>query len=426
MPRRPSLAPVWALLCLMTAITATAGGLAAPLPAGAQAPPPGAAYPGKAWILVDADTGKILDAFDEHEALPPASTTKLMTALVATEKLAPGTTVTVGPDAAAQPAMRIGMVAGQQWPLDAAMHSLMMVSANDAAYALAEAASGSLPAFADDMTAAAVRYGMVDSHFADPAGFDDASAFGGGNRVSAYDLAIAARNVLAVPELMAMAGTTKYTFDGPDGHSHVLYSHDKLLGRYAGATGLKTGYTALAGHTFVGTATRDGRTMIAVVLNSDDTYGVASKLMDKGFATPADAPGLGDLLPPVRVQPYRPPLAATLIPGKAPGKAAKAPKDAISTAAAKPVAEHRPVKRSGAAGALTVLFFAVGSTAGVVVALRRRAQRRRRERAARRRRLAEIRRAAYLDALTDDSWDVEMAVPVQGQFDEPVPLQPAE
>jgi D-alanyl-D-alanine carboxypeptidase len=423
MPRRPSLAPVWALLCLMTMMTV---GLAAGAhPAGAQAPP-GAPYPAKAWILVDADTGKVLDAYDEHEALPPASTTKLMTALVVTEKLAPGATFAVGPDAAAQPAMRIGMVAGEHWARDAALHSLMMVSANDAAYALADAASGNLAAFADDMTVAAVRYGMLDSHFADPAGFDDASAFGGGNRVSAYDLAIAARNVLAVPELMAMAGTKKYTFDGPDGHSHVLYNHDRLLGGYPGATGLKTGYTTLAGHTFVGTATRDGRTMISVVLNAGDTYGVASKLMDKGFATPPDVPGIGEPLPAVRVQPYRAPLAATLVPGKAPGKAGKTAKNAISTAAAKPVAEHRPVKRSGAAGTVTVLFFVIGSTAGVVVALRRRAERRRKERAVRRRRLAEIRRAAYLDALTDDSWDVEMAVPVQGEFDELAPFQPTE
>jgi len=424
MPRRPSPVPVWALLCLLT--LTVLGAVAAPAPAGAQAPPPGAPYRAKAWILADADTGKVLDAYDEHEALPPASTTKLMTALVAMEKLAKDATFTVGADAAAQPAMRIGMVAGEQWTLDAALHSLMMVSANDAAYALADAASGNLAAFANDMTAAAVRYGMVDSRFADPAGFDDATAFGGGSRVSAYDLAIAARNVLAVPDLMAMAGMTKYTFDGPDGHSHVLYNHDRLLGRYTGATGLKTGYTALAGHTFVGTATRDGRRMISVILNSDDTYGVASKLMDKGFATPADAPGLGESLPPVRVQPFRVPLAATLIPGKASGKAARAGKGGVSTAAARPVAEHHPVKSSGASGTLTVLFFVVGSTAGVVVALRRRAERRRRERAAHRRRMAELRREAYLEALTDDTWDVEMAVPVQGQFDALAPLPSAE
>ena len=396
-------------------LTAPVLGLLGASPAGAQTPPPGP-FPAKAWILADADTGKVLDAFDEHEALPPASTTKLMTALVVSEKLPVDAALTVGPGAAAQPAMRIGMVAGERWTLDAALHSLMLVSANDAAYALAEAASGNLSTFADDTNAAAARYGMVDSHFADPAGFDDASAFGGGSRMSAYDLAIAARNVLAVPDLAAMAGTTKYTFDGPDGKPHVLYNHNKLLGRYAGATGLKTGYTALAGHTFVGTATRDGRTMIAVVLNGDDTYGIASKLMDKGFATPPDAPGLGPVLPPVRVQAYRPPLASTLVPAKPSGRAAKARKPALSTVGAQPVAEHHPVG-GGAGGGVTVVFLFIGSTGGIIVLLRQRAERRRRERRARRRRLAEVRRQAYLDALTDDEWDVEIAIPVQGQFE---------
>ena len=402
MPRRPSPAPVGALLCLITLILP-----ARPAPAGAQAaPPPGQPIPAKAWILADADTGKVLDAFNEHEALPPASTQKVMTALVAVEKLGRDTTFTVGTTAAAQAAMRIGMVAGQQWPLDQALHSLMMVSANDAAYALAEAASGNVEAFANDMNAAAARFGMVDSRVADPAGFDGAEGYNGGSRVSAYDLAIAARNFLAVPELTTIVGLREYRFDGPDG-PHLLYNHNKLLSRYPGATGLKTGYTSLAGSTFVGTATRDGRTMIAVVLNTTNMYGIAGALLDKGFATPAGAPGLGATLPPVRVQAFPPPKAAAVVPGKA-------------------VAEQHPVGGGGGFRALTVLFFVVASTAGVVVTLRRRAERRRRARAERRRQLAEVRRAAYQAAIIDDTWDVEMAIPVQGQFDALAPLPTSE
>jgi D-alanyl-D-alanine carboxypeptidase (penicillin-binding protein 5/6) len=393
---------VWALLCLATIILTA---VARPAPAGAQtaAPPPGQPWPAKAWILVDADTGKVLDAFNEHEALPPASTQKIMTALVAAEKLSPDATFTVGATAAGQAAMRIGMVAGQQWALDQALHSLMLVSANDAAYALAEAASGSLDAFAADMNAAAARYGMVDSRFSDPAGFDGLEGREGGSRVSAYDLAIAARNFLSVPELTAIVGLREYRFDGPDGQPHVLYNHNKLLARYPGATGLKTGYTSLAGSTFVGTATRSGRTMIAVVLNTTNMYGIAGALLDKGFATPADAAGPGATLPAVRVQAFRPLTASAALPGKA-------------------VAEQHPVGGRGSR-AVTVLFFAIGSTAGVVVAARRRAERRRRQRLERRRHLAEMRRAAYLAALGDDTWDVEMAIPVQGQFDtlEPMP-----
>jgi D-alanyl-D-alanine carboxypeptidase len=398
MPRRPSPAPVWALLCLLTAIL---GGFAVPAPASAQTQtpplPPGAPFPAKSWILVDADTGKVLDAFNEHEALPPASTQKIMTALVATEKLPHDATFTVGPVAAAQAAMRIGMAAGQQWTIDQALHSLMMVSANDAAYALAEAASGNIETFATDMNATAARFGMVDSRFSDPAGFDGLEGFNGGSRISAHDLAIAARNLLAVPELTAIAGLREYRFDGPDG-PHVLYNHNKLLARYPGSTGLKTGYTSLAGNTFVGTATRDGRTMIAVVMNTTNIYGIATALLDKGFATPADAAGLGDPLPPVRVQPFQAAQAAALIPGKA-------------------VAEQHPMRSAGFSRMLLVLLFVIGSAGGAVVALRRRAERRRRARAARRRALAELRRAAYRAALSDDDWDVEMAIPVQAQFE---------
>ena len=366
---------MWALLCLVTVT------LFGHRPSGsgrrADGPTTRAPYPAKAWILVDADTGKVLEAFNEHEALPPASTQKIMTALVAAEKLTRDSSLTVGTMAAAQAAMRIGMAAGEQWALDHALHSLMMVSANDAAYALAEAASGGArDAFAADMNAAAARYGMVDSRFADPAGFDGAEGFNGGSRVSAYDLAIAARNYLAVPELTAIVGLREYRFDGPAAMPHVLYNHNKLLARYPGATGLKTGYTSLAGNTFVGTATRDGRTMIAVVLNSTNMYGISAALLDQGFATPADAPGLG------AVAAARP---GPGLPGpcQARGRRGRGRRSIRSVVAGRRIAHRLPRRRR------------LGRRRRSWP-LRRRAERRRRARAERRRRLAAIRRAAYL------------------------------
>jgi hypothetical protein len=164
--------------------------------------------------------------------------------------------------------------------------------------------------------------------------------------------------------------------------------------------------------------------MISVVMNADDTYGVASALMDKGFATPADAPSPGGVvLPPVRVQAFRAPEPATLVPGKAVRSAGR---KAVRAASAQPVAEHRPVGGGGASRLLTVLFLLAACTGGIVLAVRRRAERRRRARMARRRRLAELRRTAYLEALDDDSWDLEMAIPVQGQLDELAPLPTGE
>ncbi|HLF39902.1 MAG TPA: hypothetical protein VI854_00370 [Acidimicrobiia bacterium] len=374
-------------LGVLLALAAAGWGLA-PTPAEAQTtvpslPPP--MLPAKAWILVDADSGNVLGGQSHHEALPPASTTKLMTALVAIEKLAPDTILTVGPRAAGQPAMRIGMQEGQGWPFAPALHALLMVSANDAAYAVAEAASGSLEAFATDMNTAAGRYGMLDSTFNDPAGFDDSASFNGGSRVSAYDLAIAARNVLAVPQLAAIAVIPEYRFRGPL-REHRLLNHNKLLRRYPGAIGLKTGYTRRAGHTFVGAATREGRTMIAVVLDADDTYGTAADLLDRGFATPKDDEGTGERLPSVKVRPFRPALASALVEDKVSetGEAAVAGGDG-----------WRP--------GTGTLFLA--STGGAALAYRRRTVRERRRRAERRRRMAENHRREMLRMVDPEGWD---------------------
>ena len=317
-----------------------------PASAAGAAPVPRA----KAFILVDADSGAVLAGQDHHSPLPPASTTKLMTALVAVEKLPEEAVFVVGDIAAAQPAMRIGMRAGQGWALAPALHSLLMVSANDAAYALAEAASGSLAGFAADMNASAARYGMKDSVFNDPAGFDDSASFKGGSRVSAYDLAVAARNFLAVPELVSIAALPEYGFQGPSGRQHRLLNHNKLLRRYPGAIGLKTGYTRQAGHTFVGAARRDGRTMIAVVLNTDDTYGSAAALLDFGFATARGDTGIGETVPEPRVRPFEPPIATTLV-----------------------QSTEEPVKAGGGRWLSRLTLFLLASTGGVV-ALRRRAQ----------------------------------------------------
>jgi serine-type D-Ala-D-Ala carboxypeptidase (penicillin-binding protein 5/6) len=368
------------LLVLLAMATAWTAALAVPAEGQQDKPPP------KAFVLVDADSGAVLAAGNAHEPLPPASTTKLMTALVAVEKLPRGAVFEVGDRPAAQLAMRIGMQAGQSWNLTDALHSLIMVSANDAAYALAEAASGSLKRFAADMNDAAIRYGMQDSSFNDPAGFDDSSAYNGGSLVSTYDLAIAARNFLAVPELAAISVKPEYRFTGP-GREHRLLNHNRLLKRYPGAIGLKTGYTRRAGHTLVAAATREGRTMIAVVLNADDPYGAAAGLLDQGFATPPDARGTGERLPAVAVRAF-PLRAASAAPGH---NALGAP---------------QPSQGGGGRGLLRFLTLAPLGLGITVAALRQRALRRRRQRAERRRRLAETRRQEMARMYDDEDWDL--------------------
>ncbi len=254
-------------------------------------------HPG-AWILVDADTGAVLSAHNIHEALPPASVVKVMTALVALEQAPLESEVTISAEAAGRPARRIAMVEGQVWPLDDALASMLIVSANDAAYAIAESVSGDLESFAADAQRIGARYGMQDSVLRDPAGLDDDTfAHDGGSRFSAYDLAIAARNLLEIPELAQYPPMETYEFVGPDGIQHRLLGQNLLIGTYDGATGLKTGSTDLAGNTLIASAERDGRTMIAVVLNDVDTYGTATRLLDEGFASEAGAAGIGEVLP---------------------------------------------------------------------------------------------------------------------------------
>jgi D-alanyl-D-alanine carboxypeptidase len=286
-----------AITCCLTALGAGVGRATA-APAAAPVPPRG-------FIVADAGTGEILEAHNSHVAYPPASTTKIMTALTAIERLSPDAKITVSALAASQPASNINMKQGQRWTLADALDSLMVVSANDAAYAIAEATSGNIGAFAKAEAATGRQLGLKDSTFNDPAGLDDGNAYRGGPLMSAYDIAISTRNALRVPVLAHLAASPSVSFVGPDGVHHTLVNHNKLVSEhlYPGATGFKTGFTDKAEHTLIATATRNGRTLIAVILGTGDAYGWAARLLDTGFGTPPGH-GTGASLPPVRVTTY--------------------------------------------------------------------------------------------------------------------------
>jgi D-alanyl-D-alanine carboxypeptidase len=304
---------VFSVCMALVALLAAASVALTPRPAGAALPQQAQSPPPKAYIVVDVATGTVLAADHEHDALRPASTAKVMTALTAVERLAPDALVNVSPLAAAQPASRINMQAGQQWPLRDAIASLLLASANDAAYAIAESAGGSLDGFVAAMEDTARRLGMEDSTFADPAGLDDDTSFNDGPRMSAFDVAIATRNAIAVPELAAWGALRYHEFVDPTGLERSLTNHNKFLPGasrgYAFATGFKTGFTSRAGHTLTATATRDGRSLIAVIIDTYDTYGWAAQLLEQGFATPNGA-GTGARLPDVAVSPYADRVAA--------------------------------------------------------------------------------------------------------------------
>jgi serine-type D-Ala-D-Ala carboxypeptidase (penicillin-binding protein 5/6) len=244
----------------------------------------------RAYVLVDADTGAVLAERDGRVRFLPASTSKVITALVAVQHIAPGAMVPVSPRAEGMPARKINLKAGQQWKLEDLLHALLITSANDAAVALAQAAAGSDEGFVRLAAETARRLGMADDPVInDPAGLDDSFSFGGGNQISARDLAIAARALLAQPLLTEIVAKRDYRFVGGDGLPHRLTSHNRLLAAYPGAIGIKTGATDRAGPALIGAATREGRTMIAVVIKAPDTAGYVAKLLDQGFATPVAA-----------------------------------------------------------------------------------------------------------------------------------------
>ena len=199
------------------------------------------------------------------------------------------------------PADKISMKQGEVWTLDDSLHALLLSSANDAAVALAERAGGTVEGFQQIFAATAAGLGLADHPVLnDPAGLDGPDGVEGGNLVSARDLAMAARALLDQPTLAAIVATPIYYFTGPDGFHHRLTNHNKLfLTTYPGAIGVKTGYTSRAGHCLIAAARRDGRTMLAVVMNSANPTQAAKDLLDEGFATPVEAEPTADRLPPV-------------------------------------------------------------------------------------------------------------------------------
>ena len=264
--------------------------LVAPRPAAAAPAPPAApaTQEPEGYILVDADTGKVLAGKNEHQAHLTASTVKLLTALAALERLPLDSDVPITARAAGQPTYKIDMREGEVWKLDDALHSLLIISANDAAFAIAERTSGSVEQFGKD----------ADRHRASPgrAGHDDQrprrarrlAPRAGGSRMSAYDLAVVARNVLSVPELATPARLMDYEFTDPPRAvaapdqpqrrlPHRLPRRDRAEDRLHEE---REPHAGDVGH--------PGRPhLIAVVLGTWDDTGWAGFLLDQGFSTPA-------------------------------------------------------------------------------------------------------------------------------------------
>ncbi|NLG87539.1 MAG: D-alanyl-D-alanine carboxypeptidase, partial [Firmicutes bacterium] len=236
---------------------------------------------GEAAIVIDAETGNVLGSKNPDLKLPIASTTKIMTALLALENGHLADRVTLSEEAALQEGSSMYTSPGESYTLEELLYGLMLNSGNDAAWALAEHIAGSVPDFVAQMNTRAQELGAVNTHFTNPSGLPDPDHYS-----TAHDLALIAKAAMAREDFRRIAATKAQNVPWPVKETDkLLVNHNKLLWRYEGADGIKTGYTNQARQCLVASATRDGQRLIAVVLKSEgeNVWSDAQRLLDWGF-----------------------------------------------------------------------------------------------------------------------------------------------
>ena len=261
----------------------------------------------EALLLLEADTGKVLEAENATYPWYPASLSKLMTAYVTLKAVKEGritldTLLTVSPVAASQSPSKMGFRPGTQVTVDNALKMMLVKSANDMAVVLAEGVGGSIDGFAAQMNQAAQQLGMTQTSYVNPNGLP-----ADGQITSARDLAMLARGIIHdLPEYEYFVHIPSIRYG-----RKITQNFNKLIGRYPGADGFKTGFICASGYNLVASATRNGRRLIAVVLgaSSGQMRAVrAAQLLERGFANNSLAwlrPSLGtvDNLVPIDATP---------------------------------------------------------------------------------------------------------------------------
>ncbi|GAC1571480.1 MAG: hypothetical protein NVS3B18_04630 [Candidatus Dormibacteria bacterium] len=233
-----------------------------------------------AGILVDIDSNTILWQQNAHAQLPPASTTKILTALVALANFNPSQEVTVTPAAVhlAWDETRMGLLAGQTLTVQELMTGMLLVSGNDAAAAIAQDTVG-MERFVGAMNAQVTALGLHDSHFTTSVGLQDPAQYS-----SAYDLAAISAAAVRFALFRDIVATRTADLAATTGHPEFfLQSIDALLSMYPAAVGIKPGWTADAGYCEVGMAVRDGHRLISVLLNAPYAFTQSRRLLDWGF-----------------------------------------------------------------------------------------------------------------------------------------------
>ncbi len=230
-------------------------------------------------ILIEADSKNVIYEKDADTRRGPASTTKIMTAIIAIERCPLDKIVTVAPEAAGVEGSSIYLYAGERITMESLLYALMLQSANDAAAAIAYEIAGGIDEFAELMNEKAAELGLKDTHFANPHGLDDEEHY-----TTARELALIARYALENETFRKIVSTEKKSIPMHDGEAtRVLINHNRLLRTYDDIIGVKTGFTKKTGRTLVSAAERDGVTLIAVTLSDGDDWRDHRAMLDYGF-----------------------------------------------------------------------------------------------------------------------------------------------
>ena len=314
---------------------------------------------GKSAVLMDVATGKVLYENNAHEALPPASVTKVMTMLLIMEAIDSGKIgwddmVTASEAAAAKGGSQIYLKVGETMSVTDMVKSIAVSSANDCACAMAEHIAGAESAFVQMMNARARELGMNDTNFVNCTGLDDGEE-AKDHKTSAYDIGIMSRQLLKYhPEIKKF---TTIWMDTVRSGAFGLSNTNKLVRFYSGATGLKTGFTSGAGYCLSASAQRDGMELVAVVMGCDTSanrFAACKSMLDYGFANFAlVSPQIsGELEIPVKLGAEK---SVTAVPGEdAQLLIDKSQRDMVTTDFSLEESVSAPVSRGQRLGTMTV------------------------------------------------------------------------
>lgn len=232
----------------------------------------------RAVLVKDLGTGTVLYQKDANIPLPIASTTKIMTALVASEYFKPNSVLTVKEGDKISGA-RVGLISGENLSFASMLYGMLLPSGNDAAFAIAENYPGGVSGFVYTMNKKAADLALVNTHFDNPAGFDSPGHFS-----SAKDLSIITEEALKNYRLARIFATKETSIVSLDKkYKHQLANLNKLLSQVKGVLGVKTGYTQEAKENLVTFIDRDGHQILTVVLGSEDRFGESTKLIEWAY-----------------------------------------------------------------------------------------------------------------------------------------------